>query len=78
MLLGIVAVATGIKLTIGHAAQARPLGQALALAGGVALFLAGNAWFPGGVADRARLAPAGTRRVRPGGHRARRDGRDRG
>jgi low temperature requirement protein LtrA len=45
MLLGIVVMATGVKLTIGHAAQPRPLGQALALAGGAALFLAGDAWF---------------------------------
>ncbi len=45
MLLGIVAVATGIKLTIGHAAQTHPAGQALALGGGVALFVAGDAWF---------------------------------
>jgi low temperature requirement protein LtrA len=45
MLLGIVVMATGVKLTIGHAAQPRPLGQALALAGGAALYLAGDAWF---------------------------------
>ena len=62
MLLGIVAVATGIKLTIGHAAQARPLGQALALAGGVALFLAGNAWFRAAL----RIGPAWPRLVLAG------------
>lgn len=45
MLLGIVAVAAGVTLTIGHATQTRPLGQALALGGGVALFVAGDAWF---------------------------------
>jgi low temperature requirement protein LtrA len=45
MLLGIVAMAAGVLLTIGHAAQPHPVGQALALSGGVALFLAGDAWF---------------------------------
>jgi low temperature requirement protein LtrA len=45
MLLGVVAMAAGVLLTIGHAAQPHPVGQALALSGGVALFLAGNAWF---------------------------------
>ena len=45
MLLGIVAMAAGVLLTIGHAAQPHPVGQAIALSGGVALFLAGDAWF---------------------------------
>ncbi len=45
MLLGIVALATGVRLTIGNAAQPHPAGQALALGGGTALFLAGNAMF---------------------------------
>jgi low temperature requirement protein LtrA len=45
MLLGVVAMAAGVLLTIGHAAQPHPVGQALALSGGVALFLAGDAWF---------------------------------
>jgi low temperature requirement protein LtrA len=45
MLLGVVAMAAGVALTISHAAQPRPVGQALALGGGVALFLAGDAWF---------------------------------
>jgi low temperature requirement protein LtrA len=54
MLLGIVAVAAGVTLTIGHASQARPLGQALALGGGVALFMAGDAWFRAAL----RIGPA--------------------
>jgi len=45
MLLGIVAMAAGVLLTIGHAGQPHPVGQALALSAGVALFLAGDAWF---------------------------------
>jgi low temperature requirement protein LtrA len=45
MLLGVVAMAAGVLLTIGHAAQPHPVGQAIALSGGVALFLAGDAWF---------------------------------
>ena len=45
MLLGIVAMAAGVLLTIGHATQPHPVGQAIALSGGVALFLAGDAWF---------------------------------
>ena len=45
ILLGVVAMATGVLLTIGHAAQPHPVGQAFALSGGVALFLAGDAWF---------------------------------
>ncbi|HEV3292671.1 MAG TPA: low temperature requirement protein A [Streptosporangiaceae bacterium] len=45
MLLGVVAMAAGVKLTLGHPGQPEPVGQALALSGGVALFLAGDAWF---------------------------------
>jgi low temperature requirement protein LtrA len=45
MLLGIVVLATGVQLTIGNAAQPHPVGQALTLGGGTALFLAGNAMF---------------------------------
>jgi len=45
MLLGIVVLAAGLKLTIGNAAQPHSAGQALALGGGTALFLAGNAMF---------------------------------
>jgi low temperature requirement protein LtrA len=42
-LLGVVGLAAGVKLTIGHAAQPHPAAQALAIGGGVALFLAGHA-----------------------------------
>jgi low temperature requirement protein LtrA len=45
MLLGVVAMAAGVLLTIGRATQPHPVGQAFALSGGVALFLAGDAWF---------------------------------
>ncbi|HEY6275869.1 MAG TPA: low temperature requirement protein A [Streptosporangiaceae bacterium] len=45
MLLGVVAMAAGVKLTLGHPGQPEPVGQALVLSGGVALFLAGDAWF---------------------------------
>jgi low temperature requirement protein LtrA len=45
MLLGIVVLAAGVKLTIGQAAQPHPARQALALGGGAALFLAGDAFF---------------------------------
>ncbi len=45
MLLGVVAMAAGVLLTIGHAAQPHPVRQAIVLSGGVALFLAGDAWF---------------------------------
>ena len=44
MLIGIVVLAAGIKLSIGHPGHAAP-GPALALGGGVALFLAGAAAF---------------------------------
>lgn len=43
MVLGVVAIAAGLKLTIGHSASPVPFGPALALAGGAALFLAGAA-----------------------------------
>jgi low temperature requirement protein LtrA len=44
MLLGIVVIAAGVKLTVGHAGQPHPA-AAVALACGAALFLAGNAGF---------------------------------
>jgi len=47
MLLGVVAMAAGVKLTLGHPGQPEPVGQALVLSAGVALFLAGDAWFRG-------------------------------
>ena len=45
MLLGIVALAAGVRLTIGQAAQPTVPGRAVALGAGVALFLAGHAAF---------------------------------
>jgi low temperature requirement protein LtrA len=45
MLLGIVAVATGIKKAIGHPVDPLKLSAAVTLAVGVALFMAGNVWF---------------------------------
>jgi low temperature requirement protein LtrA len=44
MLVGIVAVAAGVKKAIGHASGHVSLAQAVALGGGVALFLAGDLW----------------------------------
>jgi len=45
ILLGIIATAAGLKHAIGHLGAALPTGPALALAGGVTLFLAGDALF---------------------------------
>jgi low temperature requirement protein LtrA len=45
MLLGIIALAAGLKRAIAHAGAALPAGPALALAGGVMLFMAGDAMF---------------------------------
>jgi low temperature requirement protein LtrA len=45
MLLGIIALAAGLKDTIGHAHDHLDLAHALMLAGGVALFLAGDVLF---------------------------------
>ena len=78
ILLGMVAMAAGVLLTIGHAAQPHPVGQAFALSGGVALFLAGDAWFRAALRIGSPWAPAGHRRVRAGGDRAGRDRRRRG
>ena len=44
MLLGVVALAAGVKLTLGHLAAPHPAAHAIAVAGGAALFLAGTAW----------------------------------
>jgi len=44
MLLGVVVMATGVKLAIGHAGRPHPA-AAIALGCGAALFLAGHAWF---------------------------------
>ncbi|MHC3468929.1 low temperature requirement protein A [Streptomyces sp. 7R007] len=45
MLLGIAYLAAGVKKTLGHLTEHPPAGPALALAGGVALFLAGDVAF---------------------------------
>jgi low temperature requirement protein LtrA len=47
MLLGIACLAAGVKTTLGHLGAPAHWGPALALAGGVALFLAGDAAFRG-------------------------------
>jgi len=44
ILLGVVTLAAGAFLTIGDAGRAQPGGEAVAVAGGAALFLAGTAW----------------------------------
>jgi len=44
ILLGVVGLAAGVKLTIGQA-QSHPAAPALAIGAGAALFLAGHAWF---------------------------------
>ena len=45
ILLGVVTLAAGAFLTIGSPARPQPVGEAAAVAGGAALFLAGTAWF---------------------------------
>jgi low temperature requirement protein LtrA len=45
LLLGIVLVAVGLKKATGHPYDELTSGQALALGGGVALFLAADVWF---------------------------------
>jgi low temperature requirement protein LtrA len=45
ILLGVVTLAAGVSLTIGSPDQPHPGGDAIAVAGGAALFLAGSAWF---------------------------------
>ncbi|HEY7618340.1 MAG TPA: low temperature requirement protein A [Solirubrobacteraceae bacterium] len=45
LLLGIVLAAVGLKKATGHAGDELATGQALALGGGVALFLAADVWF---------------------------------
>jgi low temperature requirement protein LtrA len=58
MLLGVIVLAAGVKKSIGHVGDPLGAGPALALAGGVALYLAGD------VAFRRVLG------IRPVGHRA--------
>ena len=45
MLLGVAAMAAGLRNAIGHPGATLPAGPAIALAAGVTLFLAGDAWF---------------------------------
>jgi low temperature requirement protein LtrA len=45
MILGIIVLSAGIKKTVGHPFDPLSWGAALALGGGVALFLLGHAWF---------------------------------
>ena len=45
ILLGVVTLAAGASLTIGNPGRPQPGGDAIAVAGGAALFLAGTAWF---------------------------------
>jgi low temperature requirement protein LtrA len=59
-LLGVVALAAGLKLTISHV-QSHPAAPALAIGGGAALFLAGQAAFRRALhlgTPRLRLAAA--------------------
>jgi low temperature requirement protein LtrA len=58
MLLGVIVIAAGVKRSIGHVGDPLGIGPALALAGGLALYLAGD------VAFRRTLG------IRPVGHRA--------
>jgi low temperature requirement protein LtrA len=58
MLLGVIVIAAGVKRSIGHVAEQLGTGPALALAGGVAIYLAGD------VAFRRTLG------IRPVGYRA--------
>jgi low temperature requirement protein LtrA len=57
MLLGVVTMAAGVHLTIGSANETHPAGQAVTVAAGAALFLAGTAWFRRAL----RLGPIGYR-----------------
>jgi low temperature requirement protein LtrA len=59
MLLGVVATAAGLKHAIGHPGARLPAGPALALAGGVLLFLAGDVLF-------RRVLSMGSSRYRAG------------
>jgi low temperature requirement protein LtrA len=54
ILLGVVALAAGVKRSVGHAFEALSVPQALALGGGVALYLLGDALFRRSL----RLAPS--------------------
>jgi low temperature requirement protein LtrA len=43
----VILAAVGVKKTVGHAGDELTTGAALALSGGVSLFLLGDAWFRG-------------------------------
>ncbi|MFG2090950.1 MULTISPECIES: low temperature requirement protein A [unclassified Spirillospora] len=61
MIIGVIVIAAGMKKAVGHAWDHLSVGPALALAGGVALYLAGNAAFRGIMRigpSRARLGGA--------------------
>jgi low temperature requirement protein LtrA len=45
ILLGVILAAVGLKKTVGHATDELKLAEALALCGGVSLFLLGDVWF---------------------------------
>jgi hypothetical protein len=62
MLLGIVVLSVGIKKTVGHAFEPLHWGEAIALGGGVALYLLGHAAFLR-LLGLAAAAPAGGRAV---------------
>ena len=72
MIAGIVVLATGVKKAVGHAFEPLSWGPAVALSGGVALFLIAHAWFVRIVRIRGawhRLAAAaGVLAVIPLGH----------
>jgi low temperature requirement protein LtrA len=57
ILLGVVTLAAGAYLTIGNPARPHHGGEAIAVAGGTALFLAGSAWFRRAL----RTGPVGVR-----------------
>jgi low temperature requirement protein LtrA len=60
LLLGIVVMAAGIKKALGHPWEAMPAASAVALAGGVALFLAGDVAFRRVLGMRPYALRAGT------------------
>ena len=74
MLLGIVALASGVKQAIVNTGSTLPAGPCVALGCGVGLFLAGQAAFRHALRHRARTVPAGRGGGVPGRLGARRDG----
>jgi low temperature requirement protein LtrA len=59
MILGIVLLAAGVKKTVGHAFDPLDWATAVALSGGVALFLLGHAWFLGILGIRGAMHRVG-------------------